>query len=312
MSSIERRRAQDSGYDVWPDIYDFLFYNILPLIILLVYGPEKKPWFGKIIYYIDDLIILFCLCALPLIIIKTSVPEMDTKDYEDNADDKDHEDNADDKDYEDNADDKDYEDNADYKDGKEQSDSKLYLRITQIVGLLNFAFLIIYQSLWFNICFPTSPAVTKSIFGITLLSVGRILYYMANEDSGDHVEESKIVVEGENVGSDKEPIENIVQIYVQENYNEPLKQRQRDHLHQYRIHQNMQTINSTRNFFEFAHFKRFQLSAVTFYKMCEAKKFTRELSSIYCANGKVTLAKVDIPENLNDLFLRNDKTRIEF
>ena len=51
--------------DVWPDIYDFIFYNILPLIILLVYGPEKKPWFDNIIYYIDDLIILFCLCVLP-------------------------------------------------------------------------------------------------------------------------------------------------------------------------------------------------------------------------------------------------------
>ncbi|CAG8572189.1 2311_t:CDS:2 [Diversispora eburnea] len=74
----------------------------------------------------------------------------------------------------------------------------------------------------------------------------------------------------------------------------------------------MQTINSARNFFEFAHFKRFQLPAITFCKICEAKKFIRELPSICCANRKVTLAKVDIPKDLNDLFLRNDKTRIEF
>ncbi|RHZ78111.1 hypothetical protein Glove_168g265 [Diversispora epigaea] len=218
--SFAQDQVQDSSYDVWPDIYDFIFYNILPLIILLVYGPEKKSWFGKVIYYLDDLIIFFCICALPLIIIKTNVPEMDTKViigmfsfdlcftivywymvcfgpsdipkitvgwafilW--------------------------YDITWWIAFGKIHTEHYTLIlilmifltvvpiyffpifaessaRAGQIMGLFVYVFLIIYQSLWFNICFPISPAITKSIFGITLLSVGRISYYITNEDSGEH------------------------------------------------------------------------------------------------------------------------------
>ncbi|CAG8565473.1 1555_t:CDS:2, partial [Diversispora eburnea] len=59
-------------------------------------------------------------------------------------------------------------------------------RLSQILSLLSFAFLLIFQSLWFSICFPISSYITKSIIGLTLLSVGRIIYYMTYKDSGDH------------------------------------------------------------------------------------------------------------------------------
>ncbi|RHZ79186.1 hypothetical protein Glove_151g161 [Diversispora epigaea] len=208
MSSIGRRRAQaqtqNSGYDVWPDIYDFIFYNILPLIILLVYGPEKKSWFemdtkvligmfsfvlcitliywgsshfgvkrslvlGYVIilwyditwwiafgtihieHYILMLILMIFLTVVPIILYINCIGTIKNK-----------------------------KDNIIARITGQKMN-----RVGQIVGLLNFIFLIIYQSLWFNICFPTSPVVTKSIFGITLLSVGRVLFYMANDDSGE-------------------------------------------------------------------------------------------------------------------------------
>ncbi|CAJ0835592.1 14137_t:CDS:2, partial [Entrophospora sp. SA101] len=58
-------------------------------------------------------------------------------------------------------------------------------RRLNIAALTNFSALIVYQSLWFNICFPLTAWITKLIFGLTLLAVGRLLFYLSNEESGD-------------------------------------------------------------------------------------------------------------------------------
>ncbi|KAF0439188.1 hypothetical protein F8M41_004163 [Gigaspora margarita] len=70
-------QAQESNNNNISDGLDFLITNVIPLIIVFYYGPEQRSWYGPMVYYTDDFIILSYLCILPLIMMKTIAPEMD-------------------------------------------------------------------------------------------------------------------------------------------------------------------------------------------------------------------------------------------